>query len=161
MSATRIGGSINLNGRSDAVIAGSALAKPTLETKFHIDFEWWVREGRELRVDVAKHLRPEFHDSLGSHGSGQTIDAIDPETAEVRPVDEMQYALRTLTRPLEEFLTEHTTLVDAVFHVFLANGNQPLSPNDLSERINRPAQTILRTLAGRVVYKGLRPFVEE
>jgi hypothetical protein len=143
------------------VFAGSVLAKPSLDSKFHIDFGWWEREGRELRVDVAKHLRPEFQPALGSSGSGRMIDAVDPETGEVRPVDEMQYALRTQTRTVDEFLTEHTTLVDAVFHVFLANGNQPLTPSELSDRINRPAQTILRTLSGRSVYKGLRPYVEE
>lgn len=143
------------------MFAGGVLVKPTLDTKFHIDFGWWEREGRELRVDVAKHLRPEFQASLGAQSSGQTIDAVDPETGEVRPVDEMQYALRTQTRPLDEFLNEHTTMVDAVFHVFLSNGNQPLSPNELTERVSRPAQTILRTLGGRAVYKGLRPFFEE
>lgn len=143
------------------MFAGSVLAKPTVDTKFHIDFGWWEREGRELRVDVVKHLKPEFQQSLGAAGSGQMIDAIDPETAEVRPVDEMQYALRTQTRAVDDFLTQHTTLVDAVFHVFLANGNQPLTPNEISDRISRPAQTILRTLSGRSVYKGLRPFVEE
>jgi hypothetical protein len=35
-----------------------------------------------------------------------------------------------------------------------------MSPNELSALLNRPAQTILRTLAGRVVYKGLRPIVD-
>jgi hypothetical protein len=56
-----------------------------------------------------------------------------------------------------EFLTEHTTLVDAVFRTLLANGNMPMSPNELAKHLGRPAETILRTLAGNTVYKGLRP----
>ena len=42
---------------------------------------------------------------------------------------------------------------------FIANGNQPLSPEELSDRIGRSGQgnTILRTLSGARVYKGLRP----
>ena len=49
--------------------------------------------------------------------------------------------------------------MDAVFRVFIANGNQPLSPEELTDRIGRPGQanTILRTLSGARVYKGLRP----
>ncbi len=137
--------------------SSSAFVKPTLETEFHIDFDWWEREGRELRVDVLKHLRPESQAAFANYRGGDTVDAVDAATGEVRPVDKLQYLLRTQCKPLEEFLTEHTSMVDAVFHVFLHNGNKPLTPYDLSDEINRPAQTILRTLSGRVVYKGLRP----
>ncbi|MBL8057054.1 MAG: hypothetical protein JNK29_10175 [Anaerolineales bacterium] len=139
----------------------SALVKPSLDTRFHIDFSWWEREGRELRVDVLKHLRPESQEAFAAYTGGETIDVVDPETAEVRVVDKLQHMLRTQCKPLEAFQSEHTSLVDAVFHVFLLNGNQPLSPQDLGERVSRPAQTILRTLAGRVVYKGLRPVADE
>lgn len=139
----------------------SALVKPSLDTRFHIDFNWWEREGRELRVDVLKHLRPESQEAFAAYTGGETIDVVDPETAEVRVVDKLQHMLRTQCKPLEAFQSEHTSLVDAVFHVFLLNGNQPLSPQDLGERVSRPAQTILRTLAGRVVYKGLRPVADE
>ena len=135
----------------------NAFFKPGPDTRFHVDFDWWEREQRELRVDVMKHLRPELQSAFAEYTGGETLDVVDPETAEVRVADKLQYVLRTQCKPLDAFLTEHTSLVDAVFHVFLLNGNQPLSSNELGERINRPAQTILRTLAGRVVYKGLRP----
>jgi len=139
----------------------SLLVKPTLDTKFHIDFGWWAREGRELKVDVAKHVKPEFLEALNAYAGGEVLDEVDAETGEVRQVDMLQYMLRTQCKPLETFLTEHTSLVDVVFHTFLANGNRPLSPNELAEKLNRPANTILRTLAGRTVYKGLRPVMEE
>ena len=47
--------------------------------------------------------------------------------------------------------------------VFLANGNQPLTAPELAEAIARPSDsdTILRTLSGSRVYKGLRPIVLE
>jgi len=141
--------------------ATSVFVKPTLETKFHIDFSWWDREGRELRVDVLKHLRPESQAAFANYTGGEQVDAVDLETGEVRSVDRLQYLLRTQCKPPEEFLTEHTSLVDAVFHLFLHNGNQPLTPQELSEQINRPATTILRTLSGRSVYKGLRPVLND
>lgn len=137
--------------------APSAFVRPAVDTRFHVDFEWWEREGRELRVDVMKHLRPESQVAFAAYTGGETIDVVSPETGEVRVVDKLQFLLRTQCKPLEAFLTEHTSLVDAVFHVFLLNGNQPLAPTEIAEQINRPAATILRTLAGRVVYKGLRP----
>jgi len=40
------------------------------------------------------------------------------------------------------------------------NGNTPMSAEDLSKRLGRPADTILRTIAGPRVYRGLRPFEE-
>ena len=49
------------------------------------------------------------------------------------------------------------TLVDSVFRLFLANGNTPLSSTELGEQLRRDAKTILRTISGIRVYKGLRP----
>jgi len=48
-------------------------------------------------------------------------------------------------------------VVDSIFRVFLANGNEPQSPRSLAERIGRPASLILKTLSGGRVYKGIRP----
>jgi hypothetical protein len=137
--------------------------KPTLQTKFHIDFDWWDRESRELRVYLQSHLCPEHQAAFTAYAGEGLVDSVDPETAEVQRVDGLQYTLRTHCMRLPDFLTTHTSLVDAVFRVFLANGNQPLTPEELAERIHRPgqAQTILRTLAGQRVYKGLRPYIPD
>ncbi len=134
--------------------------KPTLETKFHIDYDWWKREGRELRVYLLSHLPPEEHERFVGQADTEEIDWIDPETGEVRQIDMLQRAIQEASQR-EDFITPHTSLVDAVFRVFLANNNTPLTPLELSERIGRPPMTILRTLAGRNVYKGIRPVVEE
>jgi hypothetical protein len=60
----------------------------------------------------------------------------------------------------DTFITQQTTLVDSVFRIFLANGNTPLTPEDLAELMGRDATIILRTLSGIRVYKGLRPCLE-
>ena len=137
--------------------APSRLVKPTLNTKFHIDFDWWRRQGRELRVYLRSHLCAEHQAVYADDDDGGTTDWVDPETAEVKRVDALQQTLRTHCSTQPAFLTEHTSLVDGVFRVLLANGNQPLTPVELSRIINRPAATILRTLSGQRVYKGLRP----
>jgi hypothetical protein len=135
------------------------LIKPTLKTKFHIDFDWWERESREFRVYLTSHLCPEHQAAFAEYAGGDVVDVIDPETAEVRKEDGIQHTLRTHCSRRPDFITPHTSLVDAVFRVFIANGNQPLSPEELSDRIGRPGQgnTILRTLSGARIYKGLRP----
>lgn len=139
----------------------SQRVKPTLDTKFHIDYNWWEREDRDLRTYLLSHLLPEQRSQFETHQDDSMIDWIDPETAEVRRVDALQQALVKASED-PQYISDHTTLVDAVFRVFLANGNKPLSPNDLGKRINRPPATILRTLAGTSgqVYKGIRPVVE-
>jgi hypothetical protein len=83
---------------------------------------------------------------------------VDPATAEVKPVEGVQNALMTHCVKQPDFLTQQTALVEAVFRLFLANGNVPMSSSDLSTRLQRPAETILRTLAGPRVYKGIRPY---
>lgn len=135
------------------------LIKPSHKTKFHIDFDWWERESREFRVYLTSHLCPEHQAAFSGYSADDVIDAIDPETAEVRKEDGVQHILRVHCSQLPDFITSHTSLVDAVFRVFIANGNLPLSPEELADRIKRPGQanTILRTLSGARVYKGLRP----
>jgi hypothetical protein len=133
--------------------------KPTLETKFHIDYGWWEAEGRDLRTYLLSHLLPEQRANFEGTLEGNTVDWIDSETAEVRRVDALQQALAEAAKD-PQYISDHTTLVDAVFRVFLANGNTPLSPEELGKRINRQSSTILRTLAGAQVYKGIRPIVE-
>jgi hypothetical protein len=139
--------------------AASRRIKPTLDTKFHIDYDWWNREGQELRVYLLSHLDAEHRVFFSEHRDTEEIDWIDEETAEVRRVDALQRALQEASQK-PDFITTHTSLVDAIFRVFLANHNQPLTPVELGERIGRPPMTILRTLAGATVYKGIRPVIE-
>lgn len=142
------------------VASSSSLVKPTLETPFHIDFEWWNREGRDLRVYLHSHLCPHHREVFGAHDEQQLVDWIDDVTAEVTQVNGIEHALRVHCSQQPDYMTQHTTLVDAVFRVYLSNGNTPLTAPQLAEATGRSAQVILRTLSGTRVYKGLRPVVE-
>ena len=141
---------------TDSARPMSRRVKPTLDTKFHIDYSWWDHEGRDLRAYQMSHLLPEQRRQFENNQDSKMIDWIDPETAEVRRIDALEQALADAARD-PQYISEHTTLVDAVFRVLLANGNKPLSPNELGQKINRSPSTILRTLAGGQVYKGIRP----
>jgi hypothetical protein len=134
-----------------------SLIKPSVNTPFHIDFAWWKQHDNDWRIFLLSYLCPEHQAAFSNLQGDQEVDWIDPETAEVQTVDGLQQVLITHCAKQEGFLTEHTTMVDAVFRILLANGNAPLTPAELSNRLSRPAETILRTLAGPQVYKGIRP----
>jgi hypothetical protein len=88
------------------------------------------------------------------------VDFVDPQTAEVQRVDGLQHILITHCAKLEGFISPHTTLVDAIFRIFLASGNIPMTPIELSQQSGRPPELILRVLTGEQIYRGLRPLIE-
>lgn len=135
----------------------NTLIRPGNNTPFHIDFDWWQKNERDWHVYLRSFLCVEHQEAFASVEEGQTMDWVDPLTAEVKTVDGVQNALMSHCVKQPDFLTEQTALVEAVFRLFLTNGNAPMSPDELGERLNRPANTILRTLAGARVYKGIRP----
>ncbi len=91
---------------------------------------------------------------------GELIDFVDPDTAEIRPMDGIQQSILSHCALQPGFVTGQTALVEAVFRTFLANGNSPLSSQQLAERLGRPANTILVTLSGARVYRGIRPILD-
>ena len=137
----------------------TSIVKPTLDTPFHVDFNWWMKNERDWHVYLRSLLCAEHQEAFANVDEGQTIDWVDPDTAEVKPVEGIQNALMTHCARLPDFLTEQTALVEAVFRLFLTNGNAPMSSREMGERLKRPPETILRTLAGPRVYKGIRPFI--
>jgi hypothetical protein len=134
-----------------------SLVKPTISTPFHIDFEWWKTHDNNWKLFLHSCLCPEHQAAFSNSGEDIVIDWIDPKTAEVKSLDGLQHILMSHCAKQENFLSSGFTLVDGVFRVFLSNGNSPLSPSDLEKVVGRPAETILRTLAGPQIYKGLRP----
>jgi len=134
-----------------------SLVKPTVQTPLHIDFEWWKQHDNNWRVYLQSCLCSEHQAVFQNLNDNSLIDWVDPDTAEVHSVDGIQHILMTHCARQSDFLTNFTTMVDAVFRVLLANDNKPMNSSDLSNQIGKPAETILRTLTGPVVYKGIRP----
>ena len=137
------------------------LLRPTADTKYHIDFSWWERADRDLEVYLRSHLCSEHQESYAKLEAGAEVDSVDPETAEVVRVPGIQHVLISHCSQQEDYITPQTSLINAIFRVFLANGNTPLSSNELGDRLDRPANMILRTLSGPRVYKGIRPYFEQ
>jgi hypothetical protein len=135
-----------------------SLVKPSVDTPFHIDFAWWKKNERDWHVYLLSLLCAEHQDAFANVEEGEMIDWIDPKTAEVKPVEGVQNALMTHCVKQPDFLTNQTALVEAVFRLFISNGNVPLSSGELGAKLNRPPEIILRTLASARVYKGIKPY---
>jgi hypothetical protein len=135
--------------------------RPTVDTKFHIDGEWWEQEGHNFRVHLLSHLCSECQERYKNYQDADVVDWIDAETGEVSQVDGLWHSLRVCCSTKPEYINEMTPLTTAVFRTFLANGNVPLSPRDLEKQLHRPAATILRTIGGFRVYHGIKPVTDK
>jgi hypothetical protein len=138
----------------------SRIIKPTTDTPFHIDYDWWQQEGRDLRSYLLSQVPPDLRDAYAGLDDNAQIDSVNPETGEVKQVDGLLLRVREIAKQRADFVSQHTSIVDAVFRTFLINDNQPLTAYQLSKHLNRDAKLILRTLSGARVYQGLRPYVE-
>lgn len=134
-----------------------SLVKPNLQTHFHIDFDWWQQNENDWHVHLRSLLCQEHQEKLSNMPAGTIIDDVDPVTAEVHPMDGLQQVILSHCARQPNFVTGQTQLVEGVFRIFLANGNTPLTASELAQRLGRPANTILITLSGPRVYKGIRP----
>lgn len=129
--------------------------KPTLDTKFHIDFLWWQKSGRQLATIMRSHACPECRDR---HQHEELFDWIDPETGEVFQLNTIWNCIISYCSQQPDFIDNRTPLTTAVFRAFIANNNMPLTPTEIYEKIQQKSpETILRTLGGRKVYQGIRP----
>lgn len=71
------------------------LIKPTLETKFRVDYSWWEKSSEDLRTYLLSHLLQEQRERLSQSDEARTVDYIDPDTGEVLELDELGLAIQT------------------------------------------------------------------
>jgi hypothetical protein len=132
--------------------------RPSVDTKFHIDFSWWAKQNKDIRVFMRELLCPESLEAAAAAPDKQLVDMVDPETAEVTRADALWEAIRACCSLKPGYIAPDTPILDGIFRVFLANGNQPLSIRELHERLDkRPPDVILRLLTRGQVYMGIKP----
>ena len=134
-----------------------SLIKPNLSTKFAIDFDWWKSQDRNWRNSLISYLCPEHRESFASHSDTYSFDLVDPQTGEVSQGDALIDTLINHCAKQDDFITPGAPLVDSIFKTFLSNHNQPLTCEELSQIVHKPAATILSTIGSLKVYKGIRP----
>lgn len=137
----------------------SILAKPTLDTRFHIDYDWWKRtEGEDLRIYLISHLPPDERAQFSQQGEeAHMVDFVDPASGEVFKLDPLGQALkRAAASP--DFLTDVST-VDAIFRVFIRNNNTPATVREIAQQIGYDEKRLLDLLR-KQRYKGISPILE-
>ena len=134
-----------------------SLVKPTIHTPFHIDFAWWKEHDNNWRVFLHDFLCPEHQAIFSTQEGDLLIDHIDPVTGEIHQVDGLQQKLMTHCSKQEGFVSTTHSLVDNVFRIFLSNGNNPTTPEELAELTGKSGEMILRLLSGTRVFMGIRP----
>ena len=85
------------------------------------------------------------------------VDIVSSDTGAVKQGDGILYSLANHCARQPGFLSTDAPLVDTLFKVFVTNDNKPLSSEELSKIVGKPAETILKTIGGFNVYKGIRP----
>ena len=86
-----------------------SLVKPTLNTPYHIDFDWWKQNDQEWRVHLRSCLPPEYQQAFADADT-EEVDWVDPETAEVQKVDGLQHVLINYAAETPDFITSHTII---------------------------------------------------
>ncbi|MCB0193140.1 MAG: hypothetical protein KDJ65_14445 [Anaerolineae bacterium] len=135
--------------------------RPTIDTKFYIDFSWWQQKGQNLRAFLLSHANacPDCQ-RWAEDAQDKTFDWISPETGEVYEIDMLWHVIRTYCKDDPNFLDNRIPLTTAIFRVFILNNNTPISPAELHQQIpKKSADMILRTIGRRQIYKGIKPFV--
>lgn len=137
------------------------LVKPTLDTPFHVEYDWWEQRDLNFSAELRSHLC-ETHRSVFTPevDTDERIDWVNERTGEVTQVHGLQHILRVHCSKEPGYINSGMSLVDSVLRVFLANGNRPMNAKELGEVIGRRPEKILQTLSGRRVYKGIRPYTD-
>lgn len=137
-----------------------SLVRPTTETLFHIDFEWWRESDANWRIFLFDYLCEKHQADFKDKADTIKVDAVDPETAEVKSVDGFLHELINHCAKQPDFINDSMPMIAKIFRIFLSNGNHPLSSDELAGLTNRPARTILVTLTGPQVFKGIRQYTK-
>ena len=134
------------------------LIKPSVKTKFFIDYDWWEQSNDDLHLYLLTHLTQEQQQALENRDLREVFDYVDPQTGEVFQLDALGLAILESSRR-DDFITDHIGLIDSVFRALLLEGNQPLSALELADMTGRDAATILKTIGGLRIYRGIRPHI--
>ena len=133
------------------------LIKPSVETQFAIDYDWWEQSRDDLQVYLLTHLTPQQQQALSAGDLQEVFDFIDPQTGEVFQRDRLGLALSE-SADSDNLFPDHIGLIDCVFRALLIKGNRPMNALELAEATGRDAATILKTIGGVRIYRGIRPW---
>lgn len=149
---------------------GEEALQPQEETRYFIDFQWY--EQRELVFSTVAQARlcPSCGSKLATFVD-ERYPVIDPKTKRVAfEFRRVPFAanplpiIRDCCSRSRDYITPETPLLEAIFRVFLANGNQPMTMSTVREhlltylpemaalRSDYPVQLLERVVRGDSAY---------
>ena len=136
------------------------VARPTIETPFHLDWAWFERNHINVENVIRNQLTPRVAKRFPEGATVEILDHIDPETGEVSRMDALREAIMSECQWEPDYITGDIPLVQAVLRVFLANNNKQLTAGELAQRLGRnDPETILRVLTSGGVQMGVVPLM--
>ena len=119
--------------------------------RWFIDFDWYRQSNRSFFTLAQDYLCPKCREQL------------EAGKAEI-PADELLSTIRDCCSKSPGFITSRLPILESVFRLFLANGNQPLDLEELGKQLNErfggytynASAEILSRLLSHDQYYGLR-----
>ncbi len=135
--------------------------RPDTKTLFHVDLTWFEKNGRDLREAMHEALCDECRAQYPTPADAHVIDRIHSQTGEVTRADALWESIVDHCAQKPGYITPATPLTAAIFRALLANGNQPMSSEQLQKRVGKSsASAILKLLMGSEIENGVVPCEE-
>lgn len=145
-------------------------------TRYFIDTGSFERRGKSFLALAQSRFCPACRAKIGT-STQERVTAIDPATGRVTfTMKDVDYGanpfavIRADCSRQRGFITAETPLMEAIFRVLLANGNQPMDLEQIREQLEQYvspvavghgfAPDVLERAIGSDRYYGIRPFEE-
>ena len=121
------------------------------KTWWFIDLGWYQQNNRSFSTLAQSYLCPKCAEQLGA------------EEKEI-PVDDLLTTIKDCCSHAPDFITDQSPIMENIFRLFLANGNQPLDLEELGKQLSeqrggdmyRTSAEILSRLLKNDNYYGLQ-----
>ena len=134
------------------------VVRPDTKTLFHIDLDWFKANSRDVHELLYEALCDECRARYPSPADARVVDRVHPQTGEVTRADALWESIVDHCALKPGFITPATPLTTAIFRALLANGNQPLSSEQLQKRVGKSSSSaILKLLMGSEIQNGVVP----
>ncbi len=134
------------------------IARPDIHTPFHIDPEWFAANGRDLHSEMYDALCEECRALYPSPADTRQVDRVDAQTGEVTRSDALLECISGQCGLMPGYITPALPLTSALFRALLANGNRPMTSEELFKRVGKSSpNAILRLLMGAEIVNGIMP----
>ena len=93
------------------------------KTRWFIDLDWYGQNRRSLSTLSQSYLCSKCAEQLSAEGK------------EI-PVDELLSSIKDCCSHTTDFITDQLPILESIFRLFLANGNQPLDLEELGNQLS-------------------------